>query len=92
MSTAAVATLTDWTREQWTAHADRLLAGARRWASPANGRITPPGAEGGYGRAVDGLEGFARTFLLAGFRIAGERGRGARTSLDDFYAKASPPV
>ncbi|MFF1876944.1 DUF2264 domain-containing protein [Leifsonia sp. NPDC058230] len=86
MSTAALATLTDWTREQWTAHADRLLAGAQRWASPGNGRITPPGAEGGYGRAVDGLEGFARTFLLAGFRIAGERGEGL-DDLIDFYAK-----
>jgi hypothetical protein len=60
--------------------------GARRWASPGNGRITPPGAEGGYGRDVDGLEGFARTFLLAGFRIAGERGQGV-DELIEFYAK-----
>ncbi|MFP3464288.1 DUF2264 domain-containing protein [Leifsonia sp. SIMBA_070] len=86
MSTPLVDTRSDWTRDQWTAHADRLLAGARRWASPGNGRITPPGAEGGYGRAVDGLEGFARTFLLAGFRIAGERGQGV-DALIDFYAK-----
>lgn len=86
MSSAPVATRTDWTRDQWTAHADRLLAGARRWASPGNGHITPPGAEGGYGRAVDGLEGFARTFLLAGFRIAGERGQGVE-DLIDFSAK-----
>lgn len=86
MSTAQVATRTDWTRDQWTAHADRLLAGARRWASPGHGRITPPGAEGGYGNAVDGLEGFARTFLLAGFRIAGERGQGV-DDLIDFYVK-----
>ena len=45
---------------------------------PATRRITPPGAEGGYGRAVDGLEGFARTFLLAGFRIAGDAGQRPR--------------
>ena len=66
----------DWTRAQWLDYADRLLAGSRAWASPGAARITPPGAEGGYGRAVDGLEGFARTFLLAGFRLVGEQGRG----------------
>ncbi|WP_258065832.1 DUF2264 domain-containing protein [Pseudoclavibacter sp. RFBA6] len=65
-----------WTRDDWTGYADRLLAGAMAWSSPGKGRITPPGAEGGYGHDIDGLEGFARTFLLAGFRIAGERGQG----------------
>jgi len=75
-------TPTDWTRDEWVAYADRLLDGARRWASPTGARITPPGAEGGYGHDVDGLEGFARTFLLAGFRIAGERGAG----VDDLIA------
>lgn len=66
----------DWTRQDWLDYADRLLAAAMRHASPGRGRITFPGVEGGYGRAIDGLEGFARTFLLAGFRIAGERGVG----------------
>ncbi|MGO3885983.1 MAG: DUF2264 domain-containing protein [Mycetocola sp.] len=61
-----------WSREQWTAAADRLLAAAREWVSPSGARITPPGAEGGYGHDVDGLEGFARTLLLVGFRLAGE--------------------
>ncbi|PPG35609.1 hypothetical protein C5E10_03035 [Pseudoclavibacter sp. RFBG4] len=65
-----------WTRGDWTGYADRLLAGAMAWASSGKARITPPGAEGGYGHDIDGLEGFARTFLLAGFRIAGERGQG----------------
>ena len=74
----------DWTRDHWVAYADRILAGAMAWASPGHARITPPGAEGGYGRAVDGLEGFARTFLLAGFRIAGERGAGL-DDLIEFY-------
>ncbi|HEU5223996.1 MAG TPA: DUF2264 domain-containing protein [Candidatus Lumbricidophila sp.] len=83
---AAIAVHSDWTREQWLSHADRMLAGAQRFASTGNGRITPPGLEGGYGRAIDGLEGFARTFLLAGFRIAGERGQGV-DSLIEFYAK-----
>jgi len=79
-----VITEPDWTRDQWVAYADRILTGAREWASPGHARITPPGAEGGYGRAVDGLEGFARTFLLAGFRIAGERGQGL-DALIEFY-------
>ena len=73
-------------RALWTAYADRLLAGARLHASPGHARITPPGAEGGYGEAVDGLEGFARTFLLAGFRLMGERGEGLG-DLADFYAQ-----
>ncbi len=76
----------DWSRSEWLAFADRLLAGAMAWASPNNARITPPGVEGGYGTAVDGLEGFARTFLLAGFRIAGERGEGV-DHLIDFYTR-----
>ncbi|WP_169583430.1 MULTISPECIES: DUF2264 domain-containing protein [Microbacterium] len=66
----------EWTRAEWVAYADRLLDGAARWASPSGARITLPGREGGYGRDIDGLEGFARSFLLAGFRIAGERGHG----------------
>lgn len=81
-----VATRADWTRDHWLAFADRLLDAARRFASPGHARITFPGAEGGYGRAVDGLEGFARTFLLAGFRIAGARGEGTE-ELADFYRR-----
>ena len=73
-------------RADWIELADWILASARRYASPGHARITPPGPEGGYGRAVDGLEGFARTFLLAGFRIAGDRGAGL-DELIDWYAK-----
>ena len=76
----------DWTREHWLAVADALLAAVVPHASAGHGRITLPGAEGGYGRAVDGLEGFARTFLLAGFRIAGARGEGV-DELIDFYRR-----
>lgn len=71
-------------RAFWTGYADRLLVGARAYASENHARITPPGEEGGYGRAVDGLEGFARTFLLAGFRLMGEHGEGLG-DLADFY-------
>jgi hypothetical protein len=73
-------------RGDWLQLADRLLLSARRWASPGHALITPPGPAGGYGRAVDGLEGFARTFLLAGFRIAGERDS-TSDELADWYAQ-----
>ena len=75
----------EWTRADLVHLADRILASARRYASPGHARFLPPGAEGGYGRAVDGLEGFARTFLLAGFRIAGDKGAGLE-ELADWYA------
>ena len=60
------------TRAHLAALADHMLLAVRKYASPGHGRVTPPGAPGGYGHDVDGLEGFARTFLLAGFRLAGE--------------------
>ncbi|WP_240675292.1 DUF2264 domain-containing protein [Cellulomonas endophytica] len=63
-----------WDRDRWGRLADDLLLAVRPYASPDHARITPPGGPGGYGTAVDGLEGFARTFLTAGFRLAGERG------------------
>jgi hypothetical protein len=66
--------LTGWDRDRWAGLADHLLLSVRPYASVGHGRITLPGPEGGYGRDVDGLEGFARTFLLAGFRLAGEGG------------------
>ncbi|GAB4084227.1 DUF2264 domain-containing protein [Myceligenerans cantabricum] len=62
------------TRHELGAYADGLLAAALEHASPSGSLITPPGAPGGYGTAVDGLEGYARTFLAAGFRLAGEGG------------------
>ncbi|GIH19370.1 DUF2264 domain-containing protein [Rugosimonospora africana] len=66
------------------AYADRLLRGAAAFASPTFARITPPGPEGGYGTAIDGLEGFARTFLLAGFRIVGARGEDVDELIADY--------
>lgn len=65
-------------RDDWLAVADALLGAAQEHATPGHGRIQFPGDEGGYGRDVDGLEGFARVFLLAGLRIAGAEGRGRR--------------
>jgi hypothetical protein len=77
---------TGWTRQHWAALADHLLLTARRHASPAHARITFPGPPGGYGTAVDGLEGYARTFLAAGFRVAGEDGRDP-LGLMEWYAE-----
>lgn len=57
--------------ERWT---DTLLLDARRFASPTRSLITLPGTPGGFGSTMDGLEGFARTFLAAGFRVAGAHG------------------
>lgn len=74
----------DWDRDDWLRFADGLLDAAARHASPGRARFDLPGAEGGYGHDVDGLEGFARTFLTAGFRIAGARGEGVGELLDRY--------
>jgi hypothetical protein len=58
------------TREQWEQQADRMLAAVRPYAAPGKGLIHLPGPESRSGRWSDGLEGFARTFLLAGFRLS----------------------
>ncbi|MBQ0994223.1 DUF2264 domain-containing protein [Micromonospora sp. H61] len=81
-----VATAATWSRDDWLALADRMLTAARPFASPGHALVTFPGPEGGYGRAVDGLEGFARTFLLAGFRVAGARGVGLDELVDWYTA------
>ncbi|TWF78037.1 uncharacterized protein DUF2264 [Pseudonocardia hierapolitana] len=44
----------------------------QRYRSPRGGRIDLPGAPAKAGVVSDGLEGFARTFLLAAFRAAGD--------------------
>ncbi|TMR11308.1 DUF2264 domain-containing protein [Nonomuraea turkmeniaca] len=77
---------TGWTRDHWAALADHLLLSARRYASGSHARISFPGPPGGYGADVDGLEGFARTFLAAGFRVAGESGRDP-LGLMEWYAQ-----
>ncbi|MEB3368937.1 DUF2264 domain-containing protein [Saccharopolyspora mangrovi] len=65
---------TGWTRQHWAELADRMLAAVGRYRSPSGALIELPGPHSSHGAVSDGLEGFARTFLLAGFRIAGERG------------------
>lgn len=82
MATSVFPRLTGGQRSDWLAVADAMLAGAQRHATEGRGRIVIPGPAGGYGTDVDGLEGFARVFLLAAFRIAGARGHG----VDDLIA------
>ena len=65
---------TGWTRSHWVALAEQLLSTARRYGTANHARIHFPGDVGGYGHDVDGLEGFARTFLAAGFLAAGSKG------------------
>jgi hypothetical protein len=85
-ATGAPGAAGSWDRERWAAHADRMLAAVVPFTSPGGSLVTLPGAEGGYGRAIDGLEGFARTFLLGGFRLAGERGEDPHGYADRFAA------
>lgn len=76
---------TGWTRSHWTGVADAILAGAARHASPGQALIRYPGEPGALGRDIDHLEGFARTFMLAAFRIAGDPG--GTQALAERYAR-----
>lgn len=70
----AISPCTGLVREDWEAWADRLLAAVRTYAAPSFARISLPGPPSVSGTDSDALEGFARTFLLAAFRIAGAQG------------------
>ncbi|MEV6590182.1 DUF2264 domain-containing protein [Streptomyces acidicola] len=67
--------VTGWTRAHWEATADRLLEGLLPYASPGFAQYRLPGRASYSGPWSDGLEGYARSFLLAAFRIAGSQGR-----------------
>lgn len=55
-------------RDHWVAAADRLLDGVLPYATPGFAQYRLPGRTSWAGQESDGLEGFARTFLLAAFR------------------------
>lgn len=65
---------TGWARTDWEHVADTLLLAPRPYATPGHALIHLPGPASASGRWSDGLEGFARTFLLAAFRLAGADG------------------
>ncbi|WP_129667686.1 DUF2264 domain-containing protein [Phytoactinopolyspora endophytica] len=64
-----------WRRSHWEDLADRLLLAVRPYAGDGRALITLPGPTSASGLWSDGLEGFARTFLLAAFRVAGADGK-----------------
>ena len=82
---------TGWTRAHWEATADRMLLAVRPYASPGNALVSLPGPASRSGAWSDGLEGFARTFLLAAFRLAGDGGRDPH-GLAGWYAAGLPPL
>ncbi|ROQ63691.1 hypothetical protein EDD93_6437 [Streptomyces sp. 840.1] len=61
-------------RAHWERTADRMLLAVRPYATDQHALIHLPGVPSHNGAHSDGLEGFARTFLLAGFRLAGAGG------------------
>jgi hypothetical protein len=61
-------------RAEWERLADAMLLAVRPWATDTHALIHLPGPISASGRWSDGLEGYARTFLLAAFRLAGARG------------------
>ncbi|MGW0581027.1 DUF2264 domain-containing protein, partial [Streptomyces sp. NPDC002920] len=95
--------LTGWTRAHWEGVADRLLDGLVPYATPGLAQYRLPGPASHSGVWSDGLEGFARSFLLAAFRIAGSDGRvgpalieryaaGLAAGTDPHHPEHWPPV
>ncbi|MFI7499742.1 DUF2264 domain-containing protein [Streptomyces sp. NPDC049687] len=65
----ALSPRTGYTREHWEAAADALLAAVEPYATEDKALYHLPGdRESWSGRLSDGLEGYARTLLLAAFR------------------------
>lgn len=62
------------TREHWEAVADHLLVALRPHATQDGAQILPPGRFSQSGQDSDGLEGFARSFLLAAMLQHGRGG------------------
>ncbi|SEL21078.1 DUF2264 domain-containing protein [Streptacidiphilus jiangxiensis] len=78
---------TGWTRAHWEAVADGLLGAVRPHAGPEQALISLPGPRPSVsGARSDGLEGFARTFLLAAFRVAGAGGEDPHGLLEQYAA------
>lgn len=65
---------TGWTRAHWETTADRMLDALVPYATPGFAQYRLPGRGSWSGVVSDGLEGYARSFLLAAFRIAGAGG------------------
>ncbi|GGS78574.1 MULTISPECIES: DUF2264 domain-containing protein [Streptomyces] len=75
---------TGYGRAHWEAVADGLLAAAWRWSTPGSALLDLPGRPSRSGVRSDGLEGYARTFLAAAFRVAGADGADPHGWLDRY--------
>ncbi|MDT0614938.1 DUF2264 domain-containing protein [Streptomyces lancefieldiae] len=80
----ALSPWTGYTRAHWEAVADGLLWAAWRWSTPGRALLDLPGRPSRSGVRSDGLEGFARTFLAAAFRVAGADGDDPHGWLDRY--------
>ncbi|MFJ9055111.1 DUF2264 domain-containing protein [Streptomyces sp. NPDC102409] len=75
---------TGYTRAHWEAVADGLLDSAWKWATPGRALLDLPGRPSRSGVRSDGLEGYARTFLTAAFRVAGAEGKDPHNWLERY--------
>ncbi|MFE2023133.1 DUF2264 domain-containing protein [Streptomyces sp. NPDC059499] len=75
---------TGYTRAHWEAAADGLLHAAWKWATPGRALLDLPGRPSRSGVRSDGLEGYARTFLAAAFRVAGADGKDPHNWLERY--------
>ncbi|MEU5595065.1 DUF2264 domain-containing protein [Streptomyces sp. NPDC020298] len=80
----ALSPFTGYTRAHWEATADRLLSALLPYATPGLAQYRLPGRTGYSGVWSDGVEGYARSFLLAAFRIAGSGGTGAEELIERY--------
>ena len=71
-------------RQHWIAVADHLLDALVPWFSPLGARVDLPGRTSISGSWCDGLEGFARSFMLASFRIAATEGAGCEALIERY--------
>lgn len=78
----ALSPRTGWTRDHWAAIADHLLLSLRPYFTPTRSQVRLPGQTSSSGADSDGLEGFARSFMLFAFRLTGERGEDPHGFLD----------
>lgn len=75
---------TGWVRAHWEALADHLLDSLVPYFSPGASLVELPGRPSRSGTASDALEGFARSFMLAAFRIAGVQGKGCEDLIERY--------
>lgn len=82
----ALSPRTGWARDHWLTVADRLLDSLLPYATPGFAQYRLPGRASWSGPLSDGLEGYARSFLLAACRIAGTGGVGVERLIERYAA------